>query len=342
MQENCFFTIGIPVYNAEKYISTCLDSVLNQSFIEFEVLCVNDGSTDRSSEIIEDYSRRDKRVKCINKDNGGPSSARNVVVENAQGRYIYFFDSDDIMTGNALEKAYLALSENEFPDILQLGLIRQNGEKTEEVFTNFDEEKYSGLYKNGDERTVAVWTYAKFLAHVATRFVKTDLYKRESIRFPEHLFVGEDRYVAYELYRKADRIVYERFSASVHFMNREGSIITQASFRTVNDMIGSWVEFYEAIEKWDLSDEFRKHVEKHRTAFFIRTRRNIIEICLSKRTDEDVYKIVSAVWPKVENGIKTLDISGGNIIYRFLFYILKTKGIKTTVKVARIAAKIKR
>ena len=89
------FSIIIPVYNVEKYLRDCLDSVLAQTYPDWEAVCVNDGSTDGSSVILEEYSSKDSRFKVFNQANGGLSLARNTGLDEAKGDYILFLDSDD-------------------------------------------------------------------------------------------------------------------------------------------------------------------------------------------------------------------------------------------------------
>lgn len=96
----------IPVYNVEKYLADCLDSILKQSFTDFEIVCVNDGSTDSSLDILEKYASADKRIKIINCQNNGPSFARNEGVKNCKGKYICYIDSDDLIVENAFEIIY--------------------------------------------------------------------------------------------------------------------------------------------------------------------------------------------------------------------------------------------
>src|SRR5665647_1387418 len=93
-------SIIVPVYNVELYIRECLDSILTQTFKDFEVILVNDGSTDQSGDICNEYAKNDKRIKVAHKDNGGVSSARNVGIKLAQGDYIGFVDSDDRIDEN--------------------------------------------------------------------------------------------------------------------------------------------------------------------------------------------------------------------------------------------------
>jgi glycosyltransferase involved in cell wall biosynthesis len=96
-------TVIIPVYNVEDYLRTCLESVFNQTFTDFEVICVNDGSTDKSREILEEYAKRELRLKVIHQQNLGQSAARNAALKHACGEYIYFLDSDDSIHPQLLE-----------------------------------------------------------------------------------------------------------------------------------------------------------------------------------------------------------------------------------------------
>ncbi len=96
-------SIIIPVYNVEPYLRECLESVLQQSFADWEAICVNDGSTDNSATILEEYGHKDDRFKIVNQPNGGLSAARNTGLKAATGEYVLFLDSDDWLEGNALE-----------------------------------------------------------------------------------------------------------------------------------------------------------------------------------------------------------------------------------------------
>ena len=102
------YTVVIPVYNVEAYLRQCLDSVAHQTFPDWEAICVNDGSTDGSATILEDYASKDGRFKIVAQPNRGLSAARNTGMDAAKGEYILFLDSDDWLEPNALE----VLSEN--------------------------------------------------------------------------------------------------------------------------------------------------------------------------------------------------------------------------------------
>lgn len=97
------FSVIIPVFNVEKYLSTCLDSVLGQSFRDWEAICVNDGSTDGSAVVLRDFAAKDQRIKVVDQPNAGTATARNAGLRMAQGDYIFFLDSDDWLEPKSLE-----------------------------------------------------------------------------------------------------------------------------------------------------------------------------------------------------------------------------------------------
>lgn len=107
-------SIIVPVYNVEEFLPTCLDSILSQTFKDFEVICVNDGSPDNSAAILENYAAQDSRIKIITQDNAGLSAARNSGWEQAQGEYLYFLDSDDYIHPQMLEIMYKEITSDEY------------------------------------------------------------------------------------------------------------------------------------------------------------------------------------------------------------------------------------
>lgn len=99
-------SIIVPVYNVEKYLSKCLNSLINQTLAELEILCVNDGSTDNSAKILADFAKMDSRIKVFFQENSGQSAARNLAIERATGEYLGFVDSDDWVDLDYFEKLY--------------------------------------------------------------------------------------------------------------------------------------------------------------------------------------------------------------------------------------------
>ena len=110
------FSIIIPVYNAEKYLPKCIDSLIKQTFKKFEIICINDGSSDKSLNILKRYATNDTRIKIFTQKNSGPAVARNLGLEKAQGKYLWFIDADDWIEEKACEILNNIINKNS-PDI---------------------------------------------------------------------------------------------------------------------------------------------------------------------------------------------------------------------------------
>lgn len=209
-------SVIVPVYNVEKYVEKCIDSILLQSFTDFELILVNDGSMDSSREICKNYAELDRRVKLLDKINGGLSDARNVGFEKSIGDYICFIDSDDFIHCNMLYDLWNNLCSYDadisicsFERVKEKDRIKNNTLGEIEVLTPDD--CYSKIYsRQCDEFTVA---WAK-------------LYKRElfdELRYPVGK-IHEDEFVTYKLFSKAKRIVYT--SAKLYYyLIRDNSIM---------------------------------------------------------------------------------------------------------------------
>ena len=104
-------SIIVPVYNVEKYLSKCIEILINQTYTNIEILLINDGSTDNSKKICEQFKEKDSRIKLINKENGGLSDARNKGLQEAIGKYIAFVDSDDYVEKNYIETLYSLITK---------------------------------------------------------------------------------------------------------------------------------------------------------------------------------------------------------------------------------------
>ena len=108
----CKVSVIIPVYNGESYLEQCLDSIIGQTLKEIEIICVNDGSKDRTQQILEKYAEKDSRIQIINQENGGAGAARNAGLRIARGEYLSILDGDDFFEPDMLEKAYKKAKES--------------------------------------------------------------------------------------------------------------------------------------------------------------------------------------------------------------------------------------
>lgn len=183
---DCFLSIIVPVYNTEQYIKTCLDSLLNQDIDnkQYEIICVNDGSTDNSFLILQEYANKHKNILVIDKQNEGVSIARNIGLENAQGRYIWFFDADDWVARNCFGVIKHEIEINN-PSILQLSFdwikAKWRVDECEKAVLNKEKIKCS-VHGISILDYVGAWSF----------IIKKDLLVRYRHKFVEHLHYGED------------------------------------------------------------------------------------------------------------------------------------------------------
>lgn len=174
-------SIIIPIYNAEKYIERVMDSVLNQTYSNLEVVLVDDGSTDNSPFLCDKIAEKDKRVKVFHIQNGGPSKARNKGIEVATGEFVEFVDADDYIEKNCVEKLVQAMKDN---DLVVCG-YKQKTDVVKEI--KLDENKVVDYSKNPAE-------FFNLVKKNLFNIVWNKLYRKELITklFDERFFIGED------------------------------------------------------------------------------------------------------------------------------------------------------
>ena len=186
-------SVIIPVYNVEAYLRECLDSVINQTLKEIEIICVNDGSTDNSLDIIKEYAEKDNRIVIINQENQGLSCSRNNALKIAKGKYIGFLDSDDYISNDALDKIYRSMEYSNL-DMLSYSGINFDDNTKEKQINNYWE--FSYLPNNFNFHKFS-FNECKNFAHrmavssclTAYRFL---FLKQNNIEFPAHLFFEDN------------------------------------------------------------------------------------------------------------------------------------------------------
>ena len=228
MKEKVKVSVIVPVYNVEKYLRQCLDSVVNQTLNEIEILCVNDGSTDSSKQILEEYSQKDERIKIINQKNKGLGAARNTGIEVATGEYVGFVDSDDWVKLDAYEKLYnnarslnsdVVMSPVHVYDDTSKELKDDQPYFTLECFDkNFDNVVFNQKDTKDFLFTICVTAWNKIY--------KTEFLNEINARFPENILF-EDNPFFYETYLKADNVSLIRDFLFYYRINRNDSIMSK-------------------------------------------------------------------------------------------------------------------
>lgn len=244
-------TVIVPVYKVEKYLHNCVDSVINQTYKNWELILVDDGSPDNCPQICDHYAAKDRRIKVIHKANGGVSSARNMAIDNAQGEYVAFLDSDDFWHADYL-KILLDLSVKYSADIVQCSFIRG----IETVFPIINKKV---KVKSFDNHLIFLKGYSKII-------VCGKLYKRftiDDIRLPVGKYF-EDDFTTWKWYYNAKKIAVTNQTLYYYTENNQ-SVMAGHKNEPRLDFIEAYeerIDFFNKKGEKDLGDYSRGHLCK--------------------------------------------------------------------------------
>ena len=209
-------SIIVPVYKVEKQLNTCIESILNQNFINYELILVDDGSPDECGEICDEYEKKDKRIKVIHKKNGGLSDARNAGLNIATGKYIGFVDSDDIIHPQMYEKLYNVIRKYNF-DIVQCKF--KKFKKIEDIEKSLNRHNESVEEYTNKEAIIDMIDNNKINVNTWNKLYKRELFENE--RFPKGK-IHEDEFLTYKLIYKSNKIAYINEELYYYYQNDNG------------------------------------------------------------------------------------------------------------------------
>ena len=249
MENQPLVSVIIPVYNVEAYLCECIDSVINQTYKNFEIILVDDGSTDSSGKICDDYAEKDERVRIIHKENSGPSKTRNVGLECAKGKYIYFLDSDDYIELNALE-LLVNTAESDGADLVFFDAhsFSDDGAQIKQGYV------VKGTYesKPGYEILTDLHKNKDYHCSVVLLFISRNLLNNNNIRFLESAYCSEDMLFTYKVFCSSLKASQCK-NTLYHRRYRSGSIVTSGKskrhFRSCRDVYEEIRDFSERIGK---------------------------------------------------------------------------------------------
>lgn len=262
---NIKISVIIPVYNVEEYLMECLDSVINQSMKEIEIICIDDASTDNSVNILEYYRDIDNRISIYcNKSNSGAASTRNRGIRKARGKYIYALDADDKIKSDALCKLY-EVAEKESCDVVVFEgeLIFQNArlEKKFNDYTICRRGNYPQLASGKTFFSLFIKSN-EWVVSVPRHFYRKDFIDSNGLQFVSGI-VEEDELFSFQVYMYARKIIYIREQLFVRRF-RENSVVTNPDIEKV--FTGKFVTFMQVM-KYQMKEEenrdYKKAVEKY-------------------------------------------------------------------------------
>lgn len=240
-------SIVIPVYNVDKYLRRCIDSIINQLYKDIEIILVDDGSSDKSGEICDEYTRLDNRIKVVHKENGGLSSARNSGINIATGDYIMFVDSDDWINGDTF-KILSKFIDKDYDMVMFKNVFVKSEEKI--PVDDSDPREYD-LKEYIDNVCLN-----KLDFFVTNKLFRMSLF--EKVRFPEGRNY-EDLGTIYKLFPKLTKIIGIDSQLYYYWIDNSNSITNTINLKNLTDYMVSFKEIYECIidiydkNNWDNS-----------------------------------------------------------------------------------------
>lgn len=237
-------SILVPVYNVSKYLRQCLDSLVNQTLSDIEIICVNDGSTDESGKILQEYAAVDSRIVVVNKANGGLPSARNAGLDVARGKYVGFVDGDDYVDSDMYRKMYNAAIANNADIVVCGGHLFPKEEKASQWLKDVLSPRDITYRAGGEE--------ALYSERGAKPFLWRDLIKKQLIdehnfRLDESIVVGEDQAFQFKVFPAAKRVTFISDKLYYYRYSRPESIMNEPQYKDYGARISKHVNMMTSI-----------------------------------------------------------------------------------------------
>lgn len=311
-------SVVIPVYNVEQYLERCLDSIINQTLNDIEIICVNDGSTDKSLEILEKYASNDSRIKILSQENGGHAVATNNGINLATGEYLFLMDSDDILKIDALEKTYNVAKEKDV-DFVLFKAINYDDAKQEYYENEFYSMNkiantvgdnifnYHDLGKRVFNVVVAPWTKLynmNFIKDIGVKFP-------EGLIFDDNVFFWEVMLSAEKVYFLKEHLFYRRWyeNSSTRAGDKRfiDSLIINSMIIDLFDEFGELKGVYKEVlfnRKVSLAEKrFTQINEEFKELYFDEMQKNFFNWI---QNDENLYSINKTLTQRNRNILKAI------------------------------------
>lgn len=314
MSTQPLISVIIPVYNAEKYLTACIDSVLAQTYANIEVILVNDGSKDSSGKICDAYKSQDIRIKVIHIENGGVSRARNIGINTCNGDYLCFIDADDTITPNYIDNFVEAIEEKVKIYIQGIRIIRQDSSVDLVVY------KQTGIQSVNE-----IFSINNLCSHgyAACKMYNTSLIKDNKINFPQDIKFSEDLLFILECLLYTDKIKYIG-GAGYNYFLREGNASSKEY--PLETEFKCWKTYSSLINK--LSQEYHLNIIKNSNVaeiysmLFSRVRNALYNQSIKTTTRRKIYRNLTEAEKNILYKYKYISNKAVQIGYIFLKFNL--------------------
>lgn len=299
------YSFIVPVYNTEKYLKKCLDSLVNQTYKDFEIIVVNDGSTDKSSSIISKYQKKYKNIIVIDKENEGLSMARNRGVQKSSGKYIIFVDSDDYVSNKLLEEVDKKIDDS---DILRFQIATEDEEYTK--INEYHEEGFESMCGYDAFRYLSSY---HFVEPACCYVIRKNYYIENKFSFKKGVYHEDFGLIPYVIY-KARKVKSVDF-IGYYYIQRNGSIMNN------NDYKKTVKKAFDMLEQYKTMRLFAKNINRKNNLddYFLSYISNSV-IVKARELKKDEKKVYI-------NELKKLNVFDGVLvntrIRRFKKYLMK-------------------
>lgn len=309
-------SVVIPVFNVENYLKECLDSVLAQTLKDIEIICINDGSADNSLSILQDYAARYSQIKVIDQLNGGLSAARNRGLDEASGEYVYFMDSDDLITSFALSELYSVCKDAGLDILYFSGTSFYESQELAQKHKGFTNSYYrKGVYDkvlDGQRMFVKLIDNKDYFSSACLQLLKRSFLEKTEIRFYEGI-LHEDNCFTFQTLLKAERVFcvndiyfYRRVRNASIMTNQETFLNLKGYFCCMMEQMRFAGEL--GIQDVDVNEKIdyvllllNKHVQRIYSGLSNQQRENFIRQCSMYERYLFNAVIRDAVWKNEKN-----------------------------------------
>lgn len=263
-QVNSLISVIVPVYNVEKYISKCIESIMEQTYKNLQIILVDDGSTDASGDICDTYAEKDARIQVIHKKNEGVVSARNTGLEAANGEYVGFVDGDDYIDIGFYKTLLEDMVENDV-DFVHMG-FRIESESTSTVYGNFETAKYrlsqkSKIYFIG-EGIFGKSGVIHITSSIWSKLFKTEFIRKCHAKVPRELSYGEDM-ICLSICMLEGKSMYLHKTAMYHYVRRQGSLTDPAYVSKIIDISELYHGLKNIFIEYNVYEYLRSYLENY-------------------------------------------------------------------------------
>lgn len=235
MKQQPFVSVIVPSYNIEDYIAECIESIIEQSYSDWELILVDDGSKDHTGEICDEYAKKNERIRVIHKENGGLVSARKCGLKEAAGEYIFYVDGDDWITPDALE-IVCECAQREAADIVIADYIQVQGDEKKNISQNIGGGLYTkeDLHKEFYPQMLCTGEYYVFGIYPSldVKIIRRSLLLKNQNKVDNRIRLGEDAACSYGCYLDAERIFYLK-EKYIHYYRLRQTSISHSILRTL-------------------------------------------------------------------------------------------------------------